>query len=79
MWSVLRRLVLAAAVYYIWKERNSRIVNAAHQTVENVLLSITENIRMQLLSLTVKKTVNTVKVAEIWNVRLQYRKSNGDV
>nr|GEY30792.1 hypothetical protein [Tanacetum cinerariifolium] len=52
--SVVRRIALATVVYYIWKERNSRIFNDTKVTCEIVLQMIMENIRLQIQRLQVK-------------------------
>ncbi|GJU16286.1 hypothetical protein Tco_1144252 [Tanacetum coccineum] len=54
--SVVRRITLATTVYYIWKERNSRIFNDTKVPCENVLQMIMENIRLQIQRLQVKKS-----------------------
>ncbi|GKB71204.1 RNA-directed DNA polymerase, eukaryota, reverse transcriptase zinc-binding domain protein [Tanacetum coccineum] len=54
--SVVRRIIVGTAVYYIWKERNSRIFNNTKVPCENVLQMIMENIRLQIQRLQVKKT-----------------------
>ncbi|GKC67086.1 ribonuclease H-like domain-containing protein [Tanacetum coccineum] len=46
--NVLRRLILAIVVYYIWKERNSRIFANENMTADNVLQRIIESIGLQL-------------------------------
>ena len=70
--SVLKRMVLATTVYYIWKERNSRLFTGEMQNKEVVLKIIEEIIRLQLLGLKVKKTTNVEKVARNWLVEMQY-------
>ncbi|GJZ09213.1 hypothetical protein Tco_0543496 [Tanacetum coccineum] len=67
IWSVLRRIGLAACVYYVWKERNDRIFTQIKKSYQTVLQHIMENIRLHLMSLSVKKSANTVKVADLWN------------
>ncbi|GJV38611.1 hypothetical protein Tco_1411088 [Tanacetum coccineum] len=71
IWSV--RIVLANAVYYIWKERNERVFPTSHKTVKTVLRTIIESIRLQLLSLIVKKSSNTIKQkAHILEIKCRY-------
>lgn len=59
--SVMRRVTLATTVYYIWKERNSRLFRGEMQTQEVVLKNIEENIKLQMLSLKIKKSSNVGK------------------
>ncbi|GKA77311.1 hypothetical protein Tco_0783772, partial [Tanacetum coccineum] len=46
--SMLRRFVLATSVYYIWKERNSRLFSSDIKKVDILLHDIKENIILQL-------------------------------
>jgi hypothetical protein len=50
IWSVLNRLIIAAAVYYIWKERNDRIFSQDAKPIEAVVLNIKEQVKLQLMS-----------------------------
>ncbi|GJS79157.1 hypothetical protein Tco_0729038 [Tanacetum coccineum] len=57
IWSVVRRLSIAATVYLIWKERNHRIFKDELRTSAMVFNSIVDTIRLKLKSLKVKDTV----------------------
>ncbi|GJV99324.1 hypothetical protein Tco_1554576 [Tanacetum coccineum] len=57
IWSVVRRLSIAATVYLIWKERNHRIFRDELRTSAMVFNSIVDTIRLKLKSLKVKDTV----------------------
>ncbi|GKA87979.1 RNA-directed DNA polymerase, eukaryota, reverse transcriptase zinc-binding domain protein [Tanacetum coccineum] len=71
--SILIWIVVASAVYHIWKERNSRLFTG-EVTNENTLLKIyIENIKMQLMCLTVKKSSNVKKIALNWNVKENFK------
>lgn len=72
IWSVVNRLIIAATVYYIWKERNDRIFVQDAKSTEVLVLNIKEQLRLKLMSLKVRKTVHTEKVAELWNVKFQH-------
>nr|GEV60524.1 reverse transcriptase domain, reverse transcriptase zinc-binding domain protein [Tanacetum cinerariifolium] len=51
IWSILRRMVCRAAIYYIWQERKARIFGNAKRD-ENVLCQeIKDTIKMRLISL----------------------------
>ncbi|GJZ17623.1 hypothetical protein Tco_0553746 [Tanacetum coccineum] len=66
-------IVVASAVYHICKERNSRLF-IGEVTNENTLVKIfIENIKMQLMCLTVKKSSNVKKIALNWNVKLNFK------
>ncbi|GJS48186.1 hypothetical protein Tco_0598307 [Tanacetum coccineum] len=66
---VIARIALAAAVYFIWQERNWRIFKQEDRSVE--LKIITDNIRLRLMSLKVKQTSTVIKVAEAWNLQVE--------
>ena len=72
IWSVLNKLIIATTVYYIWKERNERLFSQNVKTTEVVLHVIQEQIRLQLLSLQVKKTIHTTKVADVWKIKFNH-------
>ncbi|GJX05830.1 RNA-directed DNA polymerase, eukaryota, reverse transcriptase zinc-binding domain protein [Tanacetum coccineum] len=57
-----------------WKtERNDIIFSQAKKSYQIVLQSITENIRLHLMSLSVEKYANTTRVAELWDIEFQYK------
>ncbi|GJX56331.1 RNA-directed DNA polymerase, eukaryota, reverse transcriptase zinc-binding domain protein [Tanacetum coccineum] len=68
--SILRRIILTTSVYYIWKERNSRLFNNKKESAQSLLQSIEENIRLQLQGLSVKGSVQVKAVAKEWNVKM---------
>ncbi|PWA83708.1 reverse transcriptase zinc-binding domain-containing protein [Artemisia annua] len=72
IWSILNRIIIATTVYGIWKERNERLFKLKTQSTEVIIQCIIEQIRMQLLSLTVKKSTHTIKVADQWNIQFKY-------
>ncbi|GJW58998.1 RNA-directed DNA polymerase, eukaryota, reverse transcriptase zinc-binding domain protein [Tanacetum coccineum] len=71
IWSILSRIILATSVYYIWKEGNSRIFTKVKLSSETVLQNITENVRLQLMGLTMKNTIQVQKVAADWNIKFK--------
>ncbi|PWA56764.1 phospholipid/glycerol acyltransferase, HAD-like domain protein [Artemisia annua] len=64
IWSILRRLVLAASVYCIWKERNMRIFQNCSRLWDDVLDEIIKNIRLKLTCLRVKDSADIREVAK---------------
>ncbi|GJY90320.1 ATPase 9-like protein [Tanacetum coccineum] len=72
IWSIVNRIILANAVYHIWKERNGRIFTSDAKSSDIVLQSINKHVRLQLMSLKLIKSVHTIKVAKVWNVQFQY-------
>ncbi|PWA64123.1 hypothetical protein CTI12_AA347270 [Artemisia annua] len=55
--SVVRRLLLAAFVYNIWKERNGRIFRDVARSCEDVFKGMVETVKTRLMNLTVKDSV----------------------
>lgn len=66
--SVLRRILLATAVYHIQKERNSRLFIGEEVDWKTMLKLIIESVKLQLLSLKVKKSIQVQKVGQEWEV-----------
>ncbi|GKA89031.1 hypothetical protein Tco_0810843 [Tanacetum coccineum] len=60
--TILRRIVFAASVYYIWNERNKRLFGNEKRSQNEVLLTIINNIRMKLASLKVKNSTKAAKL-----------------
>ncbi|GJU40154.1 RNA-directed DNA polymerase, eukaryota, reverse transcriptase zinc-binding domain protein [Tanacetum coccineum] len=71
--SILRRLVIAATVYYIWHERNCRIFQKKEEKEDVIRKLICDNIKLKLTSLKVKETSAMRRVAELWNVEINYQ------
>ncbi|GKA10887.1 hypothetical protein Tco_0690320 [Tanacetum coccineum] len=74
--SILKKIGFDTSIDHIWKERNNRIFTQERKSYNQVLQSIIENIRPQLMSLSIKKSTNNLKVAEVWEV-LPLRRENG--
>ncbi|GJZ40643.1 plasma membrane ATPase-like protein [Tanacetum coccineum] len=72
IWSIVNIIILANAVYHIWKERNGRIFTSDATSSYIVFQSINKHVRLQLMSLKLIKSVHTIKVAKVWNVQFQY-------
>ncbi|GJY43181.1 reverse transcriptase zinc-binding domain-containing protein [Tanacetum coccineum] len=68
--NIVRRLILGASVYMIWKERNTRLFQGKQQTKEVVIKHIEDNIKTSLMSQIVKDSVAVRKVEAIWNVKM---------
>ncbi|PWA77085.1 reverse transcriptase domain, Reverse transcriptase zinc-binding domain protein [Artemisia annua] len=72
----IQRLVFGAAVYYIWQERNLRLFQKKFRCEETVFKIIVDIVRHKLLSLKIKRSVESVKAAVIWKIPLM--SSNGE-
>ena len=66
--SVLSRIVIATAVYYIWKERNTRMFTGEELDNQVLWSLIVEKIRIQLMCLKVKRSTQVLKIAKEWEV-----------
>ncbi|GKD40802.1 hypothetical protein Tco_1261009 [Tanacetum coccineum] len=71
IWSIVRRLCLAATVYAIWRERNCRIFREEACSWEVVLEKICETVRLKLMGLKVKNTVVVQLVSIKGNVMMK--------
>nr|XP_043624069.1 uncharacterized protein LOC122595706 [Erigeron canadensis] len=66
---VVNKLLIAAAVYYIWQERNCIIFQMKERSEEVVCSLMKDSIRNKLLSLRIRKTKIVINVGEQWNLR----------
>nr|GEV96344.1 hypothetical protein [Tanacetum cinerariifolium] len=73
VWSIVRKLVFGAAVYFIWQERNRRMFQNEKREVKNIVEIVKEIVRLKLASFMVKdgRTVRNVEAA--WKIKF-YRK-----
>ncbi|GJV73508.1 RNA-directed DNA polymerase, eukaryota, reverse transcriptase zinc-binding domain protein [Tanacetum coccineum] len=73
IWSIVRKLVFGAIVYFILQERNKRIFKGERRDVNSLVHVIKEVIRLKLAGMEVKES-NTIKeVEERWSVKFQRR------
>ena len=70
IWSIVRRLCLAAAVYGIWRERNNRIFNEERCTHEIVFGKICDQVRCRLSSLKAKSSNAVNHVEQLWEIKI---------
>ena len=67
IWSVIQRLVLGAAVYFIWQERNIRRMQNEERNTECLFNIVFESVRLKLMGLSFKYTSDVMDAAKIWN------------
>nr|GEY86361.1 hypothetical protein [Tanacetum cinerariifolium] len=67
IWSILQRLVMGAAVYFIWHERNLRLFQNRHRSKEHLCYLIKDMVRLRVLSLSLKPFVQVYEAVDIWN------------
>ncbi|GKD93401.1 reverse transcriptase domain, reverse transcriptase zinc-binding domain protein, partial [Tanacetum coccineum] len=66
--SIIAKLVLAAATYFIWQERNGRLFKNSKRTVNQVIEYIMNSVRLKLLSCRLKKTRSALDLVKAWNL-----------
>ncbi|GJW47602.1 putative reverse transcriptase domain-containing protein [Tanacetum coccineum] len=67
IWSILQRLVIGAMVYFIWQERNLRRFQAKSRLVNELCGMIRDNVRLKLMSLKIRKSVQVMEAAGLWD------------
>ncbi|GJY87332.1 RNA-directed DNA polymerase, eukaryota, reverse transcriptase zinc-binding domain protein [Tanacetum coccineum] len=66
IWSIIRRLVFGAIVYFICHERNLRLFGSKSRTVDVFLNLISNTVRLKLLSLNIKWSRDVGIAAKVW-------------
>ncbi|GJU33568.1 RNA-directed DNA polymerase, eukaryota, reverse transcriptase zinc-binding domain protein [Tanacetum coccineum] len=69
IWGIIRKICLAAVVYYIWQERNGRLFNNHKRTEKEVFEAIYGDVRSILISIPARDTQNIAKVDEEWDIK----------
>nr|XP_043619603.1 uncharacterized protein LOC122591396 [Erigeron canadensis] len=68
---VVNRIMVVAAVYYIWQERNARIFRSQERNKEGLSQIIRDSVRTQLLSIKVRKTRNVEQIADMRGAEME--------
>ncbi|XP_071729356.1 uncharacterized protein [Rutidosis leptorrhynchoides] len=68
--NVLNKIAIAAAVYYVWMERNNRLFKNVRKSVDAVYAELRSFIRMKLSSLKVKNNPNVQMVARLSGMQI---------
>ncbi|GKE08939.1 hypothetical protein Tco_1412490, partial [Tanacetum coccineum] len=71
IWSIIRRLVCAAAVYFVWQERNKRMFGEEKKDSGELIKIGIESVRMKLMGLKVKDSRSVKEVERTCNVKMQ--------
>ncbi|GJY23445.1 hypothetical protein Tco_0397103 [Tanacetum coccineum] len=71
--SILRRITVAACVYFIWNERNKRLFTNEKKDSNELITDLVNYIRLKLACLTIKRTNQTEEVCKAWKVDLNVR------
>lgn len=69
IWSVLKRIVIAATVYHVWVERNKRLFQNTARDCGSVKHAIIDDVRLKMASLKVQKSKAVKEVANLWNIQ----------
>ncbi|GJU00578.1 hypothetical protein Tco_1110916 [Tanacetum coccineum] len=67
IWQIVNKLILLATVYYVWNERNKRIVMKEAKTSEELINIIKKHVTDTLLGIKVKSSGALV----IWGLNLE--------
>ncbi|GJZ90492.1 hypothetical protein Tco_0662419 [Tanacetum coccineum] len=71
LWSIVRRLVFGAVVYYTWQERNNRIFREEKRDGITVFNVIKETVKLKIAGLVVKGSNAVSEVEDRWSMRIQ--------
>ncbi|GJT94434.1 RNA-directed DNA polymerase, eukaryota, reverse transcriptase zinc-binding domain protein [Tanacetum coccineum] len=69
--SVLNRMIMTIAVYYIWTER--RIFTDEKRNSQRLLEGMVDSIKMQLMGIKVKNSPAIKKISKEWNIKMNCR------
>ncbi|XP_071688225.1 uncharacterized protein [Rutidosis leptorrhynchoides] len=70
IWDIINRLTVAAGVYHVWQERNSRVFNRRRRKIEDLVMHIEDVIRMKLTTFSVKSTNAMIRAAKNWDLEV---------
>jgi len=65
---IIAKLILAASVYFLWQERNTRIFKQQKRSVQQLIESIVTMVRLKLLSCRFKRKPNMEKILDVWKL-----------
>ena len=66
--SVLGKLLVAAASYFIWQERNLRLFTNKVRPIEQLVDLIASTVRFKIVTLRFKNTNQVQRMIEDWNI-----------
>ncbi|GKD81267.1 hypothetical protein Tco_1348106 [Tanacetum coccineum] len=71
--SVIGRILVAAAVYFIWVERNNRVLKNSRRSPEELRDAIIVTVRLKLLSFRFKNTTAVQDILARWKMPSSFR------
>nr|GEU61658.1 hypothetical protein [Tanacetum cinerariifolium] len=66
--SIVAKLVVAAAAYFIWQERNGRLFKESKLSVSQVSDKILNSVRLKLISCRIKKSRSALELFHRWKI-----------
>ena len=69
VWVIIKKICLAATVYFIWHERNGRLFSNVNRSAEALFSIICDEIRAKLVSIKVRINSNVHKAEDVWNIK----------
>ncbi|GJQ89656.1 reverse transcriptase zinc-binding domain-containing protein [Tanacetum coccineum] len=72
--SCIGKLTFAAAAYFIWQERNSRLFKSLKRSIQEVVDCIMSAVRLKLLSCRFRKSKDAIMFARLWELPLSMLK-----
>ncbi|GJR26775.1 RNA-directed DNA polymerase, eukaryota, reverse transcriptase zinc-binding domain protein [Tanacetum coccineum] len=73
IWSIVRKLVFGAEVYYMWQERNSRLFKKEVRDGKTLSHCIREVVQLKISGFAVKESRAVRELEERWNIKIQRR------
>ncbi|GKF28850.1 hypothetical protein Tco_0095192, partial [Tanacetum coccineum] len=71
--SVIGRILVAAAAYFIWVERNNRVFKNSRRSLEELRDAIIVTVRLKLLSFRFKNTAVVQDILARWKMPSSFR------
>nr|GEU60435.1 hypothetical protein [Tanacetum cinerariifolium] len=75
--SCIGKLVVVAAAYFAWQERNSRLFKNTKRSAKEVVDCVVSAVRLKLLSCHFKKSKDAMMFARLWEIPLSTLKNHG--
>ncbi|XP_071689057.1 uncharacterized protein [Rutidosis leptorrhynchoides] len=69
IWSIITPIVIAAAVYFLWNERNNRIFKGIRRSEKDLSKLAQDYIRVKPLTLKVKRSIAVERAERIWEIK----------
>ncbi|GJW07612.1 hypothetical protein Tco_1570035 [Tanacetum coccineum] len=66
--SVISKLVLAAAAYFLWQERNNRLFRKEKRSIDQVVDCIINSVRLKLVSCRWKSSRAALDIIKVWKL-----------